>query len=143
MADKPILSFKIVGLVASIATVLAIFIGAVSWISINMANNSVSIGALKETVVRHEILISENAQIIQQHSQVIAILEQHSKSIEILNAFMTQGGRFTESDGHALEAQLSVVEKRLQHYEVLEKELSWIKASMRRIETDIARRFLS
>jgi len=133
--------FKIFGLVASIATVLAVFIGAVSWISVNMANNAVSIGALKETVERHETLISNNTTILLQHAQLLAILEQHSKRLETLTKFMTQGGRFTEADGHVLEKQLQDVEKQLQHYEVLERELGWIKDSMRRLELEMARRF--
>lgn len=138
---QTMISFKIVGLIATIITVLAIFTGAVSWISVNMANNAISIGSLKETVGRHEILISENAEILQQHAQVLAILSQHGKRLDTFENFMTQGGRFTEDDGHILEKKLQAVEKQLQHYEVLEKELSWIKDSMRRLETDIAKRF--
>jgi hypothetical protein len=142
MAEKKNgITFKIVGLIVSIVVVLAIFIGAVSSVSINMANNTISIGALKEDIQRHENLISDNAIILRQHAQLLAILDQHESSLDILTDFMTQGGRFTEADGHLLENKLQAVEKQLQHYEVLERELSWIKDSMRRLETDMARRF--
>jgi hypothetical protein len=134
-------SFKVFGLIASIATVLAIFIGATTWVSINVANNAVSIGTLKETVKRHEILISNNAEILLQHAQLLAILRHHGNRLDIFENFMTQGGRFTEAEGHMLENKLQEVEKRLQHYAVLETELSWIKESMRRLETNMAQRF--
>jgi ribosome recycling factor len=65
----------------------------------------------------------------------------HGRRLDTFEEFMTKGGRFTEDDGHILEQKLQAVEKQLQHYEVLEKELSWIKDSMRRLETDIAKRF--
>jgi hypothetical protein len=133
--------YKVVGLVTAIFTVLAIIIGAVSWISINMANNAISIGALKETVGRHEVLISGNAEIIHQHAQLLSILARHGERLDTFEKFMTQGGRFTEDDGHVLEQKVAGVEKQLQHYAVLETELSWIKDSMRRLEININKRF--
>ena len=61
-------TFKVVGLITSIVTIVAICVGAVTWISINMANNSVAILGLKEAQLRHETLISKNAEIISQQT---------------------------------------------------------------------------
>ena len=133
--------YKVAGLVTAIFTVLAIIIGAVSWVSINMANNAISIGSLKETVGRHEVLISGNAEILHQHAQLLSILARHGDRLDDFEEFMTKGGRFTESDGHILEQKVQAVEKQLQHYAVLETELSWIKASMLRLETKLDKRF--
>jgi hypothetical protein len=106
-----------------------------------VANNTVGVSGNKENIKRQERLISDNSQILRQHSRILAIIDQHESSLEILTSFMTQGGRFTEADGRILEDKLQEVEKQLQHYEVLERELGWIKDSMRRLEADMARRF--
>jgi hypothetical protein len=135
--------YKVVGLIGSIVAILAIFVGAVTWVSLNMAKNSISISTLKEGQIRHEVLIQENAEIIRQHAYLISVIDQHGSSIKILTNFMTQGGRFTEADGRRLHLELQVVKDQLQHYEVLEAELSWIKKSIQRIENDLIKRFES
>ena len=137
--------YKVVGLIASIFTVLAIFIGAVMWISVSMANNTVNIGAVQAVLQRHESRISSNAEdnskVIGQHSQLISLIEQQQKSIDVLNEFMTQGGRFTAEDGRALHADLEKVKTQLLHYEVLETELTWIKKSIEELERNIRQSF--
>lgn len=133
---------KVVGLIASLVTILACFVAAVTWISINMANNTVSIETLKQAQLRHEILIGKNAEIIGQHAQLLAILDQHEDNLKILTEFMTLGGRFTEQDGKKLHEELETVKERLQHYEVLETELAWIKKSIQDIEQELRRSFL-
>lgn len=133
--------FKIVGLIASIITTLAVFAGAVTWISIGMANNTVKIDSLNTGHKRHEMLITKNAEIIRQHAQLLAILDQHDSTLNVLTNFMVKGGRFTEADGKILHNELQTVKDRLQHYEVLETELEWIKESINRLETNIANRF--
>lgn len=126
--------FKIVGLIASVITTLACFVGAVTWISINLADNKVSIEALKEGQLRHETQIYKNAEVARR-------IDQHESSLKILTEFMTQGGRFTETDGRALYEELRAVKERLRHYEILETELSWIKKSIGNLERDIRERF--
>jgi hypothetical protein len=134
-------SFKVVGLIASVVTILACFVGAVTWVSINMAGHSVSIESLRVISLRHENLIVKNTAIIGQHAQLLAILKQQGAAIDTLNNFMTEGGRFTERDGARLRDELQIIKDRLQHYEILETELSWIKASIARIEASITKRF--
>ena len=134
-------SYKIIGLIGSVVAVLSIFIGATTWVSIRVTNNTVGVSANKENIERHENLISDVSTILRQHSRILSRLDQHESTLEILTAFMTKGGRFTEADGHILEAKLQDVQKQVQHYEVLESELNWIKESMRRLEINIARRF--
>ena len=137
----PNITFKVIGLVASIVTILACFIAAVTWISTGMAENSVSIKVLREGQLRNATLIVKNSEVSNQNRQLLTIIKQHAAEIESLNKFMTEGGRFTEQDGRVLHEELEGVKDRLQHYEVLETELGWIKRSMARIETDIAKRF--
>jgi hypothetical protein len=137
----PNISFKIVGLITSVLTILACFVAIVFWISTNMADNSVSIRTLQEQAQRHEILISKNSEILLQHAQLIAIIDQHESSLNILTNFMTQGGRFTDEDGKALHDELQTVKDRLQHYEILETELAWIKKSIANLEKDLENNF--
>jgi hypothetical protein len=134
-------SYKIIGLIGSVVLVLSIFIGATTWVSIRVANNTIGVSGNKESIQRHEKLIADNSEIIRQHGRILSIIDQHESSLEILTAFMTKGGRFTESDGHILEVKLQEVKDQLKHYEVLEAELGWIKESMRRLEINMARRF--
>lgn len=142
--------FKIVSLIASVVTVMACFVGAVTWVSVNVANNAVTIKGAQDSLARHEILINKNSQIIGQHAQLLAILdqhemtfEQHQKTLEVLTTFMTQGGRFTESDGRVLQRELDGVKDRLRHYEVLETELGWIKKSIEELRANLRDQFSS
>lgn len=144
--DKKLINgsaFKVVSLLGSLFIILAGFIGAVTWVSVNMADNSVSITALEQGHLRHESLITKNAEIIQQHAQLLAILKEQGAAIATLNNFMTEGGRFTEADGRKLHDELQAVKDRLQHYQVLEVELGWIKKSIARMEAGLAKRFES
>jgi hypothetical protein len=129
--------YKIIGLLASIAAILACFVGAVTWVSLNIAENKVSIEVNQRTNLRHESLILKNTEIINQHRQLLALINEHGKAIDVLTKFMTQGGRFTEQDGNVLRVEISKVKERLRHYEVLEVELGWIKKSILDLEKDI------
>jgi hypothetical protein len=136
--DKP---YKVVGLIASIMAILACVIGAVTWASINMANNALAIKSLRQDHTRYEVLITKNAEVLAQHAELIGIITWQGDQLKVLNRFMTEGGRFTERDGAKLQDEMRDIKDRLQHYEVLETELSWIKKSISRMEVDIARRF--
>ena len=129
--------FKIVGLITAVVTILSLFVGVVTWISSSMANNSVSIEALRNAQLRHEVLIGKNSEIIHQHAQLLAIIKEHSKSIDILTDFMTKGGRFTEQDGDVLRDQVLEVKEQLHSYDVMSAELGWIKSSINRMELDL------
>lgn len=133
--------YKIVGLIASVVAILACFVGAVTWISLNMAENAITIETIQKSIIRHESLITKNSEIINQHRQLLAIINEHGKAIDVLTGFMTQGGRFTEADGHKLYAEVQKVKDRLRHYEVLEVELGWIKKSIGDLEKGITNNF--
>jgi len=139
--QKLLIPGKIVGLIASVVAILACIIGAVTWISVNMANNAVSIEVLQQRQKRHETLITKNAEILNQHARLLSIIERQGDQLNVLNTFMTKGGRFTEQDGKILHDEVQKVKDRLQHYAVLETELSWIKESIARMETNISKRF--
>lgn len=129
--------FKIVGLITSLVTISACFVGAVMWISVNMANNQMSINNLRTSQAKLELLVSKNRQIINQHDRLLVILDQHDSSLKILTNFMTQGGRFTESDGREMNTRLYAVEERIHKYDVLATELEWIKKSIIDIEKEL------
>jgi hypothetical protein len=133
--------FKIVGLIASVVATLACFVGAVTWISLNIAENAVTIETIQKSLIRHESLITKNSEIINQHRQLLAIINEHGKAIDVLTGFMTQGGRFTEADGHKLYSEVQKVKDRLRHYEVLEVELGWIKKSITDMEKGLNSNF--
>jgi hypothetical protein len=132
---------KIIGLIGSVIATLALFVGAVMWISVSMADNKIRIEGIEKDHVKYENLIRENRQLLNQHSKLLVILEQHGNRLELLTNFMTQGGRFTADEGKEISDEIGKVKERLQHYAILETELSWIKKSMARIERDLALRF--
>jgi len=137
----PPTGFKVVGLIAAVVAILACFIGAVTWINTNMANNAISIQSLQSGHARHEVLISKNSEVLNQHAQLLAIIREQGKAIDVLTDFMTQGGRFTESDGIALSQEVQKVKDRLHHYAILETELGWIKKSIVTLQIDIKENF--
>lgn len=129
--------FKIVGLITSLVTISACFVGAVMWISVNMADNKISIEVLESGYNKLEILVLKNRKILSQHEKLLIILDQHDSSLKILTNFMTQGGRFTESDGREMSSRLYNVEERIHQYDILATELKWIKKSIVDIEREI------
>lgn len=126
--------FKIVALIVSIISALAVCVGGVTWVSINMANNAVGLETLRKEAEQHHdrfrIEIDQNKTLINQHAQLLAILKLHGDKIATFESFMTKGGRFTEQDGQDLREDLETVRERLMHYQVLEAELRWIKKSL-------------
>ena len=133
--------FKIVGLITSLVTVLACFVGAVMWISVNMVDNRLSIEGLESNQRKLEKLVVNNHAIISQHEKLLVILEQHKSSLRILTNFMTKGGRFTEADGRDMNSRIFKVEDRIHKYDILATELSWIKKTMNDMENEIRERF--
>ena len=133
--------FKIVGLITSLVTVLACFVGAVMWISVNMVDNRLSIEGLESNQRKLEKLVVNNHAIISQHEKLLVILEQHKSSLRILTNFMTKGGRFTEADGREMNSRIFKVEDRIHKYDILATELSWIKKTMNDMEKDIKNGF--
>ncbi|MBR9682471.1 MAG: hypothetical protein GOV02_02245, partial [Candidatus Aenigmarchaeota archaeon] len=129
--------FKIVGLITSLVTISACFVGAVMWISVNMANNQMSIEILEFSHKKLETLVTKNSKILSQHDKLLMILDQHDSSIKVLTNFMTQGGRFTEQDGREMNTRLYTVEEQMHKYDILATELKWIKKSMIDIENNI------
>ncbi len=129
--------FKIVGLITSLVTISACFVGAVMWISVNMADNQMSIEVLESSHKKLELLVTKNRMILSQHDRLLVILDQHDSSLKILTNFMTQGGRFTENDGREMSSRLYAVEERIHQYDILKTELKWIKQSIVEIKTEI------
>jgi hypothetical protein len=129
--------FKIVGLITSLVTISACFVGAVMWISVNMADNQMSIEVLESSYNKLEALVIKNRKILSQHDRLLVIIDQHDSSLKILTNFMTQGGRFTESDGREMSGRLYAVEERIHQYDILKTELKWIKKSIVDIEKEL------
>jgi len=132
------ISFKIVGLIAAVVSILAVFAGAVMYISANLADSTVKIKRMQEDHVRYEALIEKNAELLNQHAKLIVILTEHSKQIDVLTQFANRGDRFTAEDGRQLERELEEVKKQMNTYEVMRNELSWIKSSLQRLDQTIS-----
>lgn len=141
--------YKVVGLIASVIGMLALFVGAVMWLATTFAESAARVKHMETDLAKYEVLIKRNADLLGQHDQLLVILDHHGQKIEVLSNFMTKGGRFTALDGKALDDKIDAQKYELRQFGfslldkanfAREKDLRKIEVHIKRLDEGLTRR---